>query len=426
MATIQDYGNGKWRIIVCAGRRPDNSLNRKSWTIEAKSRKAAEKKAAQLEYEFRNGKIKEAPKRCSFNDLLQEWRGSEKYRKLSPKSVERYEGMLKHKLIPAFGLWPLEDIKPLDISRLLASLGKPGARVDTDNQSPYSDKTIQGYYILLHTLFDKAVKWEMMSENVCDKVDKPSIKKHKAEFYEEEQINRLLECLDMEGEALEISLKKRNPNHRKKSEQEKRELMEERKYLYSMHKAYVYLALASTGRRSEVCGLDWTDINFDTKYLVMNETLQYTKGTGKFSTPYLKNGETYKGMYLPEVVIDILKEYRVEQQRYKEILGDKWTESGKVFTAVNGDLINPNNISLWFKRFLKKHQLPSITLHEVRHTSISYMLMQNVPIEVVAERAGHRDTSVTTGIYGHVFKSSKKKAAETIETMFTKCSTGAD
>jgi len=203
----------------------------------------------------------------------------------------------------------LENIKPLDISRLLSSLGKPGARVDTDNQNPYSDKIIQGYYILLHTLFDKAVKWEMMSENVCDKVDKPSIKKHKAEFYDEEQINNLLECLNSEGEELELSLSKRNPNNRSKSEQEKLELMEERKYLYSMHKAYVYLALASAGRRSEICGLDWTNINFDTNYIVSDKTLQYTKEAGKFSRPYLKNGDTYKGMYLPEVVIDILEEY---------------------------------------------------------------------------------------------------------------------
>ncbi|HPL99396.1 MAG TPA: hypothetical protein PLS45_05865 [Bacillota bacterium] len=233
----------------------------------------------------------------------------------------------------------MENIKPLDISRLLSSLGKPGARVDTDNQNPYSDKTIQGYYILLHTLFDKAVKWEMMSENVCDKVDKPSIKKHKAEFYDEEQINNLLECLNSEGEELELSLSKRNPNNRSKSEQEKLELMEERKYLYSMHKAYVYLTLASAGRRSEICGLDWTNINFDTNYIVLDKTLQYTKGAGKFSRPYLKNGDTYKGMYLPEVVIYILKEYRVEQQQYKEVLGDKWIESGKVFTAVNGDLM---------------------------------------------------------------------------------------
>ncbi len=419
MATIKDYGNGKFRIVASNGRRHDGTPNRASWTIEAKSMKEAEKKAVELEYEFKHGKKKSIQKKYSFNDLIYEWRKSDRYQQMSPKTTERYEGMIKHKLITAFGVWPLEDIRPLDIMHFIASLRKPGARLDTNNQNPYSDKTIQGYYILLHSLFDDAVQWEMMSENVCDKVDKPSIKKHKAKFYDTEQIDTLLECLDKEGDELEISLKKRNPNHRGKSEQEKRELMEERRYLYHMHKAYVYLAIASAGRRSEVCGLDWTDINIATTYMIMEKTLQYTKSAGKFSRPYLKNGDTCKSMFLPETVIEILKEYKAEQKRYKEILGNKWIATGKVFTAVNGDLINPNNISLWFKRFLKKYELPYITLHEVRHTSISFMLMQNVPIEVVAERAGHRDTSVTSGIYGHVFDENKKKAAQTVEKMFT-------
>ncbi|WP_054750294.1 tyrosine-type recombinase/integrase [Ruminiclostridium josui] len=210
MATIKDYGNGKFRIVASNGRRHDGKPNRASWTIEAKSMKEAEKKAVELEYEFKHGKKKSISKKYSFNDLINEWRKSDRYQQMSPKTIERYEGMLKHKLIPAFGVWPLVDIRPLDIMHFIASLRKPGARLDINNQNPYSDKTIQGYYIILHSLFDDAVRWEMMSENVCDKVDKPSIKKHKAKFYEEEQIDRLLECLDLEGKTLEISLKKRN------------------------------------------------------------------------------------------------------------------------------------------------------------------------------------------------------------------------
>lgn len=150
----------------------------------------------------------------------------------------------------------------------------------------------------------------------------------------------------------------------------------------------------------------------------MEKTLQYAKKEGIFSRPYLKNGESCKTMYLPEAAINILKGYRVEQERYKEILGDKWVETGKIFTAVDGDLIHPNNISLWFKRFLKKYALQSITLHEVRHTSISFMLMNNIPTEVVAERAGHRDITVTSQIYKHVFNKNKVQAAETMETLF--------
>ncbi len=417
---IKDYGNGKFRVGASNGRRPNGTPNRKTWTIEAENVEEAMKKAKGLENEFKSVKKKPIIKIYSFNELLQEWRRSRKYKKLSPKTIERYEGMLKHKITPEFGVWPLDEIRPLDIEHFLDDVSKPGARLDKKNLEPYSDKTIQGYYILLHTLFDRAVKWKMMSENVCNNIDKPTIVKHKAKNYEDEQVDRLLECIELEGEILEKSLKQRNPNHRGKSDQEKRQLMEKRRYIYYMHKAYVYLALASSARRSEVCGLEWPDINFVTTNMMVTKTLQYQKDFGKFSTPYLKNGNDYKAMFIPEPVLEALNEYKKEQEKYKEILVDKWIETGKIFTAVNGDLINPNNISLWFKRFLKKYKLTYITLHEVRHTSIAFMLNEGIPLDVVSKIAGHSDATVTSGIYGHLLKKSKQKVVESVQTMFTR------
>ncbi len=420
MATIKNYGNGKYRVIACNGRNTDGKPNRMSWTIEAKSMKAAKKRAAELEYEFKYGKMKRSPKKYTFNNLLDVWREDKCYKDLSPKTKERYEGMLRHKLIPAFGVWPLEEIRPIDISRFISDISISGARIDNKNEKPYSDKTIQGYYILLHMLLDRAVRWEMVTENVCEKVDKPKITRSKAKYYEEDQIDMLLHCIDLEGKELEESLQKRNPNHRGKSENEKRTLIEVRKYMYQMHRAYIYLALASAARRSEVCGLNWTDIEFNSGYINIDRTLQYTKDAGKFTNPYLKNGEENKDMYLPEAVIEVLRQYKDEQEVYKKVLGHDWIETGNVFTAENGDLINPNNITAWFRRFLKKYELPYITLHQVRHTSISFMLNKNVPMEVVSKRAGHRDSTVTSYAYGHVYKNKKVDAALIYKEMFGK------
>lgn len=274
-------GKDVYRTVACNGRGSDGKVIRKTWTFEASSLKAAKKKGEQLEFEWKNSN-KKTVANPTFNNLVKEWRESDKYNSLSPKTIDRYEGMLKHNIIPEFGAWKLEEIRPLDVKRFISDLRKPWTRVSKNNQNPYSDKTVQGYYILLHTLFDCAVKWEMVSENVCDKVDKPQIKKHQANFYDTEQIDKMLACLEEEGKKLEISLLKRNPNHRNKTEQRKKELKEERRYMYKMHRAYVYLALASACRRSELCGPNWTDINFDTAYMSINKTLQYSHSAGKF------------------------------------------------------------------------------------------------------------------------------------------------
>lgn len=419
MAGIKELSNKKFRIDAYNGRLPNGKLNRKTWVIDAKSLKDAERQAVILENEFKHGK-QSTIKNATFNDLVNEWRNSDKLQQLSPKTIERYEGMLEGQIIPCFGVWKLDSIRPLDVSHFISSLRQSGIRKDKNNLNPYSDKTIQGYYILLHTLFDKAVKWELMSENICDKVDKPTIKKHFAEFYDTVQIDTLLDELEKEGDDLNFSLTKRNPNHRNKTEQRKSELIMQRKYMYALHRCYVYLSLASACRRSEICGLQWDDINLDTTSMKVQRTCQYTKSEGVFLTDYLKNGSASKTMYLPKTVIDILREYKEVQLQYKEIMGNKWLESGMIFTGIDGNTIHPNNISLWFKRFLHKHELPYITLHEVRHSSISFMLMNDVPITVVAERAGHKDATVTVGIYGHVFDGNKKQAVETMDKMFNR------
>lgn len=273
--------------------------------------------------------------------------------------------------------------------------------------------------MLLHSLLDAAYQWDMLEKNPCDKVGKPKLVKKKAAYYDEKQVAELLRCLDKERGALEESLKKRNPNHRNKTEQQKRELMSQRRYAYEMLRIFVYLALGSSCRRSELCGLEWTDIDFKTSVMNIQRTAHYSPNVKKYTKDTMKNGESEKSIILPDTVIKALERYRAVQEQYREIVKWKWIDSNRIFTSMDGGIILPDAMSARFKAFLWKYDLPYITVHQLRHTSISYLLMQNVPVNVVAERAGHRDVSVTTGIYGHVFTSSRKKAAEITETMFS-------
>ena len=66
---------------------------------------------------------------------------------------------------------------------------------------------------------------------------------------------------------------------------------------------------------------------------------------------------------------------------------------------------------------MKRYNLPKITLHEIRHTGISYLINQNIDIKTVAERAGHKQVSTTTKIYAHVFEKSNRKCADAIENL---------
>jgi integrase len=68
-----------------------------------------------------------------------------------------------------------------------------------------------------------------------------------------------------------------------------------------------------------------------------------------------------------------------------------------------------------FSTLIKGIDITQITLHGLRHTHITHLLMDNVPIKVVSERAGHSSVTITLDTYGHVLPDMQKSVAELID-----------
>lgn len=390
MASVKALGNGKYRVFVCNGFKPDGKVNRSSKVITAKSDRDAEKQAEELEVNFRHEKAEPDSKNVTFNYLVDKWREL-KEGDLAEKTKVRYEGILKDFMLPAFGRYKVTEIRPLDIEKYLNKLKNDGVRKD-GKPGGYSQKTIQHHYVLLHKLFSLAVRWDYVPSNVCDKVDKPKVDKKEAAFYEEEQIVQMLKCLESES---------------------------------MMHKAYVLIALVSACRRSEVLGLEWRDINFENNLIKVNRVSLYSAEKGIYTKDTLKNGSPSKTITIPVEVMKFLKEYKDWQDNTRAEKGDQWTYSERLFIeetggsiAAAGTAIHPDNISQWFERFLLKNDLPKITLHQVRHTSISYLLNNNIDLQTVSKRAGHTDCTITSTIYGHVMEKNKRECADQFSKLF--------
>lgn len=383
MASIKDYGNGKYRVLICDGYLPNGKLNRLSKTITAKTKTDLKKQVEALEVDFiRRGK-KEEKKDLTFNELVEKWR-KHIVPELAEKTQVRYEGLLEDFIRPYFGRWEVSGIKPMDIQDYISTLKEDGIRKDK-KQGGYAKKTLQHHYTLLSSIFERGMDWKIISDNPCKGVKKPKVDAREPGFYEDEQIDILLEKL----------------------EQEK-----------MMYKVYAHVALFSGCRRSEVLGLEWEDINFNNNTIRVCKTSQYTGANGIFTRDKLKNSSTSRTITMPEETMELLKEYKAEQEKQRTEKGDQWIVSNRLFIAEEGGKrnkaggpIHPDTISQWFERFLKESRLPRITLHEVRHTHISYLLNNGMELDAVSKRAGHRDATVTSRIYGHLFEKTKREGA---------------
>jgi integrase len=58
-----------------------------------------------------------------------------------------------------------------------------------------------------------------------------------------------------------------------------------------------------------------------------------------------------------------------------------------------------------------------VTFHALRHTHITHLLRNGVPVHVVAERAGHANPTITLTTYAHLIGGDDERAADVVDVM---------
>ena len=167
-------------------------------------------------------------------------------------------------------------------------------------------------------------------------------------------------------------------------------------------------------RRGELCGLNWSDIDFKNGLIHITKELLYTPSKGVYEDT-TKTRQSKRVIRIPSDMLILLKHYRREQEETKKIYGDLWIESNRVFTADKGGAIHPDGLSSWYRRFIKRHNLPTSHIHTLRHVSATLLIAGGVDIATVSGRLGHASKTTTLNIYTHAIKSADAMAAETLQ-----------
>ena len=76
--------------------------------------------------------------------------------------------------------------------------------------------------------------------------------------------------------------------------------------------------------------------------------------------------------------------------------------------------MHPKTPYQFLKKFTTKNDLPDINIHGLRHTTISLMIMQGVPLTSIAKLAGHSSIATTAKVYSHSIKTAEQMAMEKV------------
>lgn len=254
------------------------------------------------------------------------------------------------------------------------------------NADPLSDRTILDHHRLISSILSQAEKEMLIPYNPASKATPPKHKKNTPDYYQPEQMMAIIDALE------DVPLK---------------------------WKALTYFLIDTGCRRGEVAGLKWESIDLDSNTVTIERALLYnaTRGTYEGTT---KTGKIRAVKLAPETVA-LLKQHRAMQLRQRMSNGDRWHETGYVFTQENGLPMNPTSITGWLNKFSKKNQLPHIHPHAFRHTAASMMIADGVDLVTTAHELGHANATTTANIYAHVVEESRAKAAEVRSKVFAHC-----
>ena len=160
-------------------------------------------------------------------------------------------------------------------------------------------------------------------------------------------------------------------------------------------------------------GLRWRDVDFDLAQLSIANTITEVGAVDVMGPP--KTAKSRRMVYLDRRTLATLREHRQRQRQQRLAAGPAWDSAHDwVLTDELGGYIRPQSMSYEWRLLMEQLDLPTIRLHDLRHTHATLALKAGVHPKVVSERLGHATVGITLDLYSHVAPSLAKDAAEQI------------
>ena len=87
--------------------------------------------------------------------------------------------------------------------------------------------------------------------------------------------------------------------------------------------------------------------------------------------------------------------------------------------GATGFPVESSTIESDLKKLIRKHDLPDVVFHSLRHSSITYKLKLNGgDVKAVQGDSGHSQTSMVTDVYSHILDDDRRMNAQLFEEEF--------
>ena len=361
----KDPYTGKWKRVATI-------LTSNSSRAQKQAQKILDAKIADILSKLKSSEM-------LFTDLFDQWWGFYQ-QEIKPSSIASLRGNIRD-IRESFGI----DIKVVNID--------PKYVQDYLDNLDCSRNQKERNKSMLNLAFDYAIDLDIIKDNPSRRAKLPRIKKTledwkkvEEKYLEEDEIKPLLKELFRRPSTYRSAL-----------------LAE-------------FMSLNGCRIGEAVC-IEPLNYDFDTRVLQLHGTFDHTEGyrNGEKTDP--KTLASYRETIMTTREMEIIEELEFMNELEKNT-NSRYRDMGYIFTTKNGVPIQTNSFNLALKKANERLDKPiqkNLTSHIFRHTLVSRLAENRVPLKAIMDRVGHADAKTTTQIYTHVTKKLKANVAEIME-----------
>jgi integrase len=181
--------------------------------------------------------------------------------------------------------------------------------------------------------------------------------------------------------------------------------------------AYVVLSLSVGIRTEEARELHWDHVDLDRdptapRPVPPSVAVWHSARQGRDT----KTAKSRRTLALPQAAVQALREHRKRQMEDRLAAGALWQDHGLVFASAVGTHLDAANVRREFRKITEAAGLDTgWAPRDLRHTFVSLMSADGVPIEEIARLAGHNRTATTELVYRHELRPVITTGAEVMD-----------
>jgi integrase len=370
---IRERSPSHWAIVIdlldqATGKR------RRKWHSFAGTKRQAQVECARLVSALQGGSYLE-PAKISVAAHMERWLEHVRSQ-VSPKTFERYCGVVRGHIMPALGAVLLTKLQPAQISEMYAKALSSGRR---DGKGGLSAASVLYMHRLLKEALAVAVsEWRLLPWNPAGSIKAPKVKRKQMRALDTAETAALLEA----SRAYRLFIP-------------------------------VMLAVTCGLRRGEICALRWRHVELSgaAQLAVTGSTEQTKKGIREKET---KSGRA-RTVALTAFAVEELRRHKMRQAEELLRLGVRQSDDTYIVAQADGQPLKPNSLTHEFVRFIAHTSLPRIRFHDLRHSHATHLLVSGVHPKIAQERLGHATVAITLDLYSHVLPGMQADAASRVD-----------